>query len=337
MIAYFKHLQYIPCSSNFEKMKLKIKIALLFFTLVFSLGYAQTRDHSAKTVLAIETYAFLKGQDAALKAVASQFPALRSQTEAADKKLEDSFGRAESNIRHYLRDELGAAHYRILERRLDSLLHLELKNPIAQQKQAEDFLKLLHQRTYFLQDTVLDKAIASFTYHDAPHEEIIDGHVQIFNTDGHPKAEDAAVKIPIPKSWLVQEAQMPQTIKQFTSFHGKGLEKIILMSFELPSEYKNIPLDKNLIAEIISPQAALLRTEALQMDGRPAMMAEIEENINGSMKIRMLQFMFMLDGRLYCLQGSIGPVDEARNLGPHLKKYEPLFRLVASTTDMDTY
>lgn len=49
---------------------------LLLFIHLFSAGlfYAQQQAYSGKVKLAIETYAFLKGQNAALKKIAVQFP-----------------------------------------------------------------------------------------------------------------------------------------------------------------------------------------------------------------------------------------------------------------------
>lgn len=66
------------------------------------------------------------------------------------------------------------------------------------------------------------------------------------------------------------------------------------------------------------------------------MMVEVEETLNqDKVKIRMLQFMFTQKQKLYCLQGSIGPADISKNLEPQIKKYEPLFRLIADRTEID--
>jgi uncharacterized pyridoxamine 5'-phosphate oxidase family protein len=73
------------------------------------------------------------------------------------------------------------------------------------------------------------------------------------------------------------------------------------------------------------------------IDGSPGMMVEVEETINSAttkMKVRMLQFMFVRKKKLYCLQGSIGPVEASKNLEPQIKKYEPLFRLIATKTQV---
>ncbi|MNL39268.1 hypothetical protein D3C87_1615360 [compost metagenome] len=131
---------------------------------------------------------------------------------------------------------------------------------------------------------------------------------------------------------------MPETIQQFTSHCGKGDEKILIVVYDLPAEESHIILDKKSISEMIPPESNLIRTDTVTIDGRPGMMIEVEETLNSTdnkMKIRMLQFMFTQKRKLFCLQGSIGPVEANKNLEFQIKKYEPLFRLIAASTQID--
>lgn len=181
------------------------------------------------------------------------------------------------------------------------------------------------------------KGIISFAYHDAPHQEITDGHIKIFNIKNHPKTGKTTLKLSLPNSWLAEEAEMPETIQQFTSHYGKGDEKFLIVAYDLPVEGNNFIVDKKSISEMIPPESKLIRTEKVTIDGSPGMMIEVEETINSAtnkMKVRMLQFMFVKKHKLYCLQGSIGPVEVSKNLEPQIKKYEPLFRLIAFNTQI---
>ncbi|WP_125721283.1 hypothetical protein [Flavobacterium ustbae] len=317
-------------------MRFNIKI-ILFLYLSVTVAYSQTKQHSPKTVLAIETYVFLKGQSAALKAISNQFPTLRSDVSAVEKRSESSFGRAAFNIEQFLQTELESSQYKLLQSEIDLLLKQQLKNPIEKEKYAKDFLKLADERLHIMTDTLLYKGIMAFKYHDAPHQEITDGHHDVFSKANHQKAGENEFKIPIPKSWVAEEAEIPETIQQFTSFNGKGLEKIILMIIDLPDESASLILNEKSIKEMIPPQSKLIRSETAIIDDKPGMMIEVEESINTpttTMKIRMLQFMCIHEQKLYCLQGSIGPVTAERNLAVHIKKYEPLFRLIASKTEI---
>ena len=56
-----------------------------------------------------------------------------------------------------------------------------------------------------------------------------DGHIKTFTTKVHPKAKQTALKIQVPKSWLAEEAKMPETVQQFTSCYGKGNEKFLIV------------------------------------------------------------------------------------------------------------
>lgn len=315
-----------------------VRIVFLLYILFPVLCFSQSEKHDPKISFAIETYAFLKGQNAALQKIAVQFPQLKPNVTAAQQNLNTVYGRAENNIKQFLKEELDSYQLNLLQIQIDSLLNQQLLNPIEKEKYAHDFLLKIKERSNFINNLSVSKGILSFKYHDAPHQEITDGHVNFFTTENHPKAEKASLKIPIPKSWLAEEAEMPETIQQFTSYYGNGNEKILIVVYDLPKELHSIKLSKKSISSLLPPQTNLIRTEPVTIDDIPAFMIEVEELLEYEkepMKIRMLQFMFVQDQKLYCLQGSIGPADKDEDLGFQIKKYEPLFRLIASGTELE--
>src|SRR4051812_9999331 len=213
------------------------KFVLFIYCAFPSLFYGQVQKYDPKVNFAIETYVFLKGQSSALQKIAFQFPELWPNIAAAEKNSKVLFGRAQRNIERFLQNELDNLEYVKLQYRIDSLLTEQLKNPIEKEKYALDFLAKVRDRPNFITDTLLLKGIISFAYHDAPHQEITDGHSEIFTTQGHPKAEQSILKFPIPKSWLAEEAEMPETVQQFTSCNGKGNEKVLILIYDLPPAY----------------------------------------------------------------------------------------------------
>lgn len=314
-----------------------VRIVFLLYILFPVSCLSQMERFDAKVSFAIETYAFLKGQNAALQKVAVQFPQLRSNVTAAQQSLKTVYGRAENNIKQFLKEELDNSQLNLLHIQIDSLLNQQLLNPIEKEKNAHDFLLKIKERFHFIDNISVSKGVLSFKYHDAPHQEIADGHVDFFTTENHPKAEKASLKVPIPKSWLAEEAEIPQTIQQFTSYYGNGNEKILIVVYDLPQEMHNFKLNEKSVSSLLPPQSNLIRTEPVIIDDIPAFMVEVEELLENKepMKIRMLQFMFIQDEKLYCLQGSIGPADKGEDLGLRIKKYEPLFRLIASKTELE--
>lgn len=312
-------------------------ISILFTFLYTCLCYPQ-EHFSPKVQLAIETYAHLKGQSAALAKVAMQFPSFAKEVRTLEKSTQAIFGRAEKNIAHFLDEELDDSQFRSLEKHIDSLINEQLKNPIQKKEYAGEFIENVKDKIAFEQDAAVHKGIISFAYHDAPHQEVTDGHTINFTTEGHPKAEETVLTLPIPKSWTAEEADMPAAVQQFTSCDGTGNEKILIVIHELPEEYQNFSLNEKSVKEIIPPQSRIIRTEPITIDNMPGLMVEIEETLDSpfnNMKVRMLQFMLSNDQKLYCLQGSIGPVPVQQNLDLQLKKYEPLFRLVAKGTQIE--
>lgn len=312
------------------------KLVIFIYCLFSSLLHSQVKkNYTPKVNLAIETYAFLKGQNAAIQKITLQFPSLEPNIATAEKSSKVLFRKAEQNIEYFLEEELGNSEFTKLRNGIDSLLNEQLKEPIEREKYALDFIQKVSDRPHSITDTLLLKGIISFAYHDAPHQEMNDGHINIFTTKGHPKADKVVIKIPIPKSWLAEEAEMPETIQQFTSYHGKGNEKILILVYDLPANKWDIMLNEQSIAEMIPPTADLIRCEKVTIDGGQGMMTEVEETLNDKMKIRMLQFMFVQKRKFYCLQGSIGPVQISENLEFQIKKQEPLFRMIATRMQID--
>lgn len=317
----------------------KMRTVLTFICFILSVHcYPQAKKYTPKVMHAIETYAFLKGQSSALKAIAIQFPTLKNDVIAIEKTSDIVFGRAERNIEHFLQEDLGAAEFKVVIKYVDSLLNKQLKNPIQKKEYADEFLKTIRNRLLLNTDTALTKGIISYAYHDAPHEEIIDGYTKIFTTKSHLKSPESALKLPIPKSWRAEEAEMTATIQQFTSNDGNGNEKILIVIYDLPVEQDDFVLSEITIPEMISPETKIIRTETIKIDGKPGLMIEAEEILNsatGNLKVRMLQFMFSHKQKLYCLQGSVGPAELNKNLEHKLKKCEPLFRLIAFNTEIE--
>lgn len=262
------------------RTKIKTKIFLLFLCTFPALLFPQQSGDSPKVILAIETYAFLKGQSAALKAVADQFPALKDKTAGADKNSEILFAKAQRNIEEFLQEELTVQEFAALQKRIDSLIVEQLRNPVENEKYAIDFIEKVAKGPRFISDKLLSKAIISFAYHHTPHQEITDGHSTTFTTKDHPKADQTILKVPIPDSWLAEEGEMPETVQQFTSHYGRGSEKIVIVIHDLSDWQHEFALDKKSIVQMIPPESELIRTDKVQIDGIPGMMVEVEQPLN---------------------------------------------------------
>ena len=113
---------------------------------------------------------------------------------------------------------------------------------------------------------------------------------------------------------------------------------MIIVVYDLPQELQGVKLNEKSVTAFLPLQTKLIRTEAITIDEASGLMIEVEELLNyqnEKMKIRMLQFMFLDQHKLYSLQGSIGPRDTVEDFGLQMKKYEPLFRLIPSKTELD--
>jgi hypothetical protein len=306
---------------------------IALFTLTCGLGAAlYPQSKSPKMQHAIDAYAFLCGQEQSLVKIAAEFPKLDSDIE----KITSSaimFNRAKANIELYLKANLTTDEFQRLETEIMISVETAFKKPIEREAYAQNYLEEVKQRIKGAMEIPMCRTILSFAYEEFPEKEMTDGYIITYNTAGHQKSKNADLKIEIPKSWETSDAEQAETVHEFTSCAGYGSEKILIMIHEVPETNEDMFSDAD-IREMVPAGTKLFRIEHMTIAGTKGAMAETEETFQGKqgqLKVRMLHFMFAKRGKLYCIQGSVGPVPEQVDLMPRLQKYEPLFRRVIAS------
>ncbi|RZJ66311.1 MAG: hypothetical protein EOO50_10285 [Flavobacterium sp.] len=305
-------------------------LLLLLYALAAS-SYSQ--DTSWRRVqIIMDTYAFLEGQHEALSTVEDQYPTLRHDVHATRKVVDPIFESARTNAHKLLLAELGRENFGALQLKIRSTLDKQYEKPIEKEAHARDFLQEVRRRANGDLDKQLPAAILHLAYIDEPHNEwLLDPNH--FAVAGN---ANLRLKMPMPKSWKEIDPAMPQALKHFTSMSGNGSEHMIVIAYDV-SESKGDLLSENSIKEMIPPNAKLHAIESIEIDGYRAVSVDAEEEFEASgkrLKVRMLQFMIVAGGKLLCLQGSVGPITATRDIQQHFKTFEPLFRLMALSTDV---
>jgi hypothetical protein len=323
--------------SGVFRLKLKTMnklIMLIAMTCCFAMKlYAQS--DASKMQHAVNAYAFLYGQEQSLLKIAVQFPALNDEIQ----KMSSGaflFNRAKTNIESYLKGGLPEGEFNRLQKEIATSAQKAFEKPIESEAYARNYLGEVRQRLDGGMDIPMCRTILSFAYEDFPENEMTDGYTIMYNIDEHQKAKKANLKIVIPRSWAASEAEQAETVQQFTSCGGHGSEKILIMIHELP-EVDDDMFSEAAIREMMPPDTQLFRTECMTIAGTRAAVTETEEIFKGKqyeLKVRMLHFMFAKGGKLFCIQGSVGPSPKNVDLNAHLQKYMPLFRKVAMSIDV---
>jgi hypothetical protein len=189
--------------------------------------------------------------------------------------------------------------------------------------------------------TPILETLLFFQFEEKPELEFMQGFTQTFKTKGHPKAKGSDWQIKVPISWKVIEADRPNIIKKFISDYGSGEESIMIMTqdLELPKDYK---VSKEEINELFSEKEVIKMTpkgakfisfNKVTIDNYSGGVMEVElkqtnEDDKSVISIRMVQYMFIANGKMYLLQGT---VNDDKDLASKMKKFTPLFKMVAKS------
>ena len=310
------------------------KLIYVWCCLITSFCFSQSHYPADKVTLATETYAFLEGQDRSLATIAIQFPELKNDVAAIRKQTQEIQDNAKGNIRAFLECTVGLAAFETLQHKIDALIGGQFSPVIAQKKHALHFLDEVRKRLQgrgAIPD-LIHRTILAFAFAEHPEKELEQKHL-VTTTIEHPAMSGVNLAFHVPESWAKTEAAMPETLVEFTSFAGTGHEKILLLAYDVGNVGPDF-LAPASVREMIPPHTVLVRNEPYFWGTVQGSFTETEEvypTKDGDKKVRMLQFMFVRDHYLYCLQGSAGPVSKNENLGPSLAKYEKLFHKVAAS------
>jgi hypothetical protein len=142
-------------------------------------------------------------------------------------------------------------------------------------------------------------------------------------------------------TWITEELDLVLEEK-FISDYGDGNQSIMLLvkNLDLPEGYI---LSKEEIDEMFSEEemkkiavdgTKFISYTKTTIENKIAVILEVEktaERLDIKTKIRMQQYMFIHNNKMYCMEGMVSTKDLSKDLAAEMKKYNPVFRLVANS------
>jgi hypothetical protein len=324
------------------KYKYTISILLLFITAINVFGQTTDNLKKPKYKRVSEAYGYLTGQEYSLDLIKKEFPQFEMSILKAQMSFNSTFGKSKEGMKKYLADYLGQQEFNQYEEKLMSELKKMLGNQTFTEEIATNFISEVESRAKGnIASTVLE-TLLSFQFSDRPQDELTSGFTATFKTKGHLKSKNTDWQIKVPKSWKAEEADRPNIIQKFTSDYGAGNQSIMLMVKEmpLPKGYKitkeelNDLFTEKEMKDMVPDGGKFISFTKMTLDNNIGGMIENEqtvERLDFKMKIRMVQFMFIRGDKWYFLQCSVGSEKTDTDLSLVMKKYLPLYRLVANT------
>lgn len=325
-------------------MKYKYTISILLFFITAINVFGQTTDNFKKPKYkrVSEAYGYIIGQEYSLDIIKKEFPQFEMSILKARMAFNSTFGKSKEGMKQYLAEYLGQNEFSQYEEKLISELKKMLGNQTFTEEIATNFISEVEGRAKGnIASTVLE-TLLSFQFSDRPQDELTSGFTTTFKTKGHPKSKNTDWQIKVPKSWKAEEADRPNIIQKFTSDYGAGNQTIMLMVKEMPlpkgykitkEELNDLFTEKEMLV-MVPDGGKFISFTKMTLDNNIGGMIEFEqtmERLDFKIKIRMVQFMFIRGNKMYMLQGTVGSEKADTDLSLEMKKYLPLYKLVANT------
>lgn len=324
------------------KYKYTFSILLLFLTTINVFGQATDNLKKPKYKRVSEAFGYVTGQEYSLDLIKKEFPQFEMSILKAQMSFNSTFGKSKVGMKKYLAEYLGQNEFNEYEIKLISEMKKMLGNQTFTEEIATNFISEVESRAKGnIASTVLE-TLLSFQFSDRPQDELTSGFTTTFKTKGHLKSKNTDWQIKVPKSWKAEEADRPNIIQKFTSDYGSGNQSIMLMIKEmpLPKGYKitkeelNDLFTEKEMKDMVPDGGKFVSFTKMTLDNNIGGMIEYEqtmERLDFKIKIRMVQFMFIRSNKMYMLQGTVGSEKTDTDLSLEMKKYLPLYKLVANT------
>ncbi len=186
--------------------------------------------------------------------------------------------------------------------------------------------------------------VAQFIGVDEYLNEMNSGNTQIYSVANHPKAFGADWQMRIPNSFIIIPGDKTHVISKFGTkdFNpniaiGIGAHKLrisdeIHLSKDDINDFFN---DPSVISDIVQEKGIFISGNKIVIDGvNPGYMSEIEydfTNIDNSIKMRSLIFMFIVNKIIFTVTFNVATQDPDENLKDKMDQHRNFYNLIANT------
>lgn len=319
-------------------------IAFTVFALTSATTFGQTPDKikKPKSERVSQAYGYLMGQEYTLSLIKSKYQYLVPNIAKVQIAFNLAFGSSKEGMKNYLIETLSENNFNSYVEKSMTEISKVLGGQSFTEEIATNFLSEIESRAEGNIASPILETLLSFQYFTQPHQEHLNGFTRIFKTKGHSKSKNTDWQIEVPISWRPAEGDRPNIIQKFTSDFGDGSQSIMLMVKEmpLPKGYKfskqelNELFTEKEMKNMVPEGGKFISFTKMILDNNVGGMLQIEQKVSRldlEMKIRMLQFMFIRSNKMYILQGAVASEKPESDFALEMKKYLPLYKLVANS------
>ncbi len=320
-----------------------MKTILYFFIVAIGLnGYVHAQNlyvpkNAAEYRNLTESKVFCDAQEKMLERIEAEVPNLTYAVIGCRYQFNLSFGKAIQRMGQFIEENLTQEQKESYKEKLSIQVDGLLANIVMNAEFANSFIELVNERAKGknMPENILQTLLV-YQFFDQPAKEIQEGFSYIFSTKNLPKAKNADIQFRLPISWVAEEANRPNIVKNFNYIGEKGVAYMSFMvrnmEVAVTSEDAKVFFnDKETVTKIIPKGATLISYKPIFIDRQPGAMVEFEhvsQLLDVEIKSRIVQYIFTFGNQMYFLTGSVaGEKDE--NLTEKYQKYSPVFRSTA--------
>ncbi len=296
-----------------------------------------------------QTYGFVQGQQASLKALTEKFPDHAQTFTTAKARFELAFEAAFTNINRLLAENNKT--WATTKTAIDKQLVANTKNPDVTLQQALDFAKTVESRVEgkmpspFLQTLLMCRP----DFRSSPSEEFSRRFKTRYDCDGSGKSKGVRFGIHYPMSWKSLDGSRPNIVQKFISENGRGLETVMVQVKPLPADVMSELKSETQLADFFAPSnmkdmipdgAKFIKSDKIKLDGVQGATLESsmeEQRLTETVKIRTITYFLIFQDNLVsviCQAGASGSLADAE-LEARFQKFLPLFKMMANSFSLN--
>jgi|GEM_PF-1266698 len=291
------------------RMKL-ITVLLVALTMsvasVSAQGMAGYKLNKISSTEFLRAYSYLMGQVKSIELIDELFPnrliseklkfdaAFPNIVEKMEQVAQNNFG--SDYVEQHRKKAFKAINDHYSQIKIDTSLVNQFKNDLSRRAEGN------------IASPVLEILLA-VQFYDNPVAELLYGHGNRFSSTGHQKSKGVNILFDVPKSFSEKEGKRPNTLKQWTSQNGWGLEiiNIVINDFGVtPTEddVKAYANDENELAQSLMPGMTLINTQFSYIENQPFITLVSQGEItraNATLEVVMAQSQIFYKDKLITL------------------------------------
>ena len=171
--------------------------------------------------------------------------------------------------------------------------------------------------------------------------EMLRGNSQIFSVRGHSKSYGVDWQLKIPESWVIYDGEEQNIIAKFSTNDLKSIVAIAIRANKIPvpdgriitnEEISDLFNDPKILSDIIDQKGKFISGSKMMIDEIPFQVSEFETKLKtneGDIKMRAINFSFVVDNVLFNLFCSISSPQVDLDLSHVMDRYNRFFKLIA--------